>query len=108
MRRAARVDSTQEAIVATLRGVGALVWIIGKEIDLVCQFRGQKYLLDCKSKGTRVTANQLEMAAEGWDIDFVHSVDEALAAIGAIDKPQTVSPPQRLPVARIVRVGDKK
>ena len=85
MRRAARTDSTQAAIVAALRGVGARVWVVGGAVDIVCQFRGQVYLIDAKSKGTRHTPRQKAMVADGWTIHFAHSVNEALYAIGAIE-----------------------
>ncbi len=77
------MDSTQEAIVAALRGVGARVWIVGKEIDLVVYFRGRTHLMDCKSKRTRMTDTQKAMNADGWNIIFAHSPEEALYEIGA-------------------------
>lgn len=85
MRRAARTDSTQAAIVAALRGVGARVWVVGGAVDLVVRFRGQYTLIDCKSKGTRMTATQKAMYADGWPIIFAYSVEEALHAIGATE-----------------------
>ncbi len=85
MRRAARVDSTQAAIVAALRGVGARVWVVGGAVDLVVWFRGKVTLIDCKSKGTRQTLTQKGMVADGWTIHFAHSVEEALHAIGATE-----------------------
>ena len=48
MRHAARVDSTQAAIVAALRQAGARVWIIGLPVDLLVGFRGQLLLMECK------------------------------------------------------------
>jgi len=85
MRRAAKVDTTQAAIVAALRGVGARVWVVNGAVDLVVRFRGHYTLIDCKSKGTRMTPTQKAMVADGWTIHFTHSVNEALYAIGAIE-----------------------
>jgi hypothetical protein len=48
MRRAARVDATQAAIVAALRARGAYVWPIGLPVDLLVGFKGATALIECK------------------------------------------------------------
>ena len=49
MRRAARVDETQAAIVAALRAAGAYVWIIGLPVDLLVGCGSETALVECKS-----------------------------------------------------------
>lgn len=48
MRRAARVDETQDAIVAAFRDAGASVWIIGLPVDLLIGKHGKTALVECK------------------------------------------------------------
>ena len=45
MRRAARVDANQDAVVSALRAAGAYVWIIGLPVDLLVGFRDQTFLM---------------------------------------------------------------
>lgn len=94
MRRAAKTDSTQAAIVEALRRVGAFVWVIGLPVDLLCGFRGETYLVECKSDLERVkkprkgplTALQREFMQNwsGGKVCVVSSPLEALEAIGAV------------------------
>lgn len=49
MRRAARVDATQQGIVSALRAAYASVWIIGLPVDLVVGVNGYTVLVECKS-----------------------------------------------------------
>ena len=49
MRRAARVDATQAAVVEALRAAGAYVWIIGLPVDLLIGYAGTTALIECKS-----------------------------------------------------------
>jgi hypothetical protein len=84
VRRAARIDVTQQEIVRALRRAGALVWIVGKEIDIVCQFRQRIVLMDAKRPKGRLTVTQERMQRDGWEIAFPASAEEALRAIGAV------------------------
>lgn len=84
MTYARRVDTTQKEIVAALRGVGALVWIVGGAVDLVCQFRGKIFLIDAKAGQKRRTATQTLMIEDGWPIWFPQSGIDALEIIGAV------------------------
>lgn len=92
MRRAARVDDNQAEIVAALRRAGCSVCSlagVGRGCpDLAVGLRGVTYLLEvkdgskCPSK-RRLTAGERQWH-EGWrgHVAVVHSVDEALDAVG--------------------------
>lgn len=94
MRRAARVDANQDAIVSALRAAGASVQplsAVGQGCpDLLAGFRGTNYLLECKNgaktPGNRpLTADQKEwIPAWRGAVCVVLSPDEALRAIGVI------------------------
>jgi hypothetical protein len=94
MRRAARVDATQAAVVAALRAAGATVWVLGLPVDLLVGFVGatgrQTLLMECKSltgkrapKPKRYTDLQLEFLRDwrGGPVVTVTSAEEALAAL---------------------------
>lgn len=92
MRRAARRDAAEPAIVEALRAVGAFV-LRGHDVDLIAAWRGRWHMLEVKSSDAakrRKTATAekqeaLRQLAErcGCTIHVVTSVDEALAAVGA-------------------------
>jgi hypothetical protein len=90
MRRAARIDDNQRAIVNALRAVGASVEIIARPVDLLVGYRQATFLLEVKD-GTKVaSAKGLTPLQEKFFRNWrggpalkVESVDEALAAIGA-------------------------
>lgn len=82
MRKAARVDATQAAIVKALRKVGAAVEVIGKPLDLIVCFRGKTSLVECKTTSGRLTRYQVEFLAR-WpgDVHIVQSPEAAVAAV---------------------------
>lgn len=87
MRYAAKIDTTQPAIVEALRQVGAKVLHVRNPFDLLVAFRGRLFMLDPKTpqskKGTiRKKPSQLKLEAEGWPLQYPRSVEEALQAIG--------------------------
>lgn len=49
MRRAAKVDANQTAIVSALRAAGASVWVIGLPVDLVVGVAGVTALAEVKT-----------------------------------------------------------
>lgn len=49
MRRAARVDENQAAIVKALREAGAYVWIIGLPVDLLVGYKNHTFLVEVKT-----------------------------------------------------------
>lgn len=90
MRRAARKDASQSAIVAALRGAGASVWDIGRPVDLLVGFRGQTFAVEVKTPGTsygrKLNQNQQDFADawRGGPVLTVSTPEQALRAIGAI------------------------
>lgn len=83
MRRAARVDATQPAIVQALRQVGADVEVIGLPLDLLVAWRGRTLLLECKSKGGKVRTKKQKDFVARWRGEF-HVVESPLEAIAAV------------------------
>lgn len=93
MRRAARVDDNQAAIVEALRAAGCSVLSIASigagAPDLAVGRGGKTYFLEVKDGGKppsarRLTADELKFHGS-WvgHITVVKSVAEALAAVGA-------------------------
>ena len=84
MRRAARVDENQQAIVDALKRVGVSVEIIGKPVDLLICCRGETALLEVKNPdgGDRLTKDQVEFISR-WPgkVHIAHSVEEALRLV---------------------------
>lgn len=83
-------DATQPAIVEALREAGASVQsitIVGHSCpDLLVGYRRRTYLLEVKSPGGKVTAEQLAWHSSwaGFPVAVVLTPEEALRAIGAI------------------------
>jgi len=89
MRRAAKVDGTQQAIVERLRACSVSVEVIGKPVDLLVCCRGETSLMECKSErptseggGHGLTKDQVEFLAR-WPgkVHIVKTPDEALRAV---------------------------
>lgn len=88
MRRAAKTDGCQSAIVKRLREIS--VWVqplnaVGDGCpDLLCWHRGRYFLIECKEPGERPTKLQAEfMAVCPGEIHVVRTQEEAvLAAVG--------------------------
>ena len=89
MRRAAKVDANQDAIVSALRAAGASVQslaAVGKGCpDILCSVRGAMYLLEIKTG--KAKPNELQ---QKWHINWnapvsvVYGPEDALRVIGAI------------------------
>lgn len=94
MRRAARVDANQDAIVSALRAAGASVQSIapcGRGIpDLLVGFRGANMLMECKDGAKPPSARTLTPDQQKWIADWrgtvaiVLSADDALRTIGVL------------------------
>jgi hypothetical protein len=93
MRRAARVDANQPAIVEALRKVGATVQplhTVGQGCpDLLVGYAGHNHVLELKDGSKppsrrKLTADELEWH-DSWRgrVFVVHDISEALIAIGA-------------------------
>lgn len=94
MRRAAKVDVTQAAIVAALKGAGVTVLHLhsvgGGCPDLLAGFRGRNVLIEVKPNigspsARKLRANQAEWHA-GWkgQVATVETPEAALAVMGLL------------------------
>ena len=84
MRRAARIDANQEAVVIALRAAGAYVWIIGLPVDLLVGYKGHTFLVEIKDgPKKRLTALQEAFFAK-WDGGTLMRVDGPEAALRMI------------------------
>ena len=87
MRRAARVDATQEAIVSALRAAGAYVWVIGLPVDLLVGYKGHTFCVEVKSgPSKRLTKLQADFF-ENWSgstLCRVNDAESALRMIGVV------------------------
>lgn len=91
MRRAARVDENQAAIVSALRAAGASVALIGWPIDAVVGIRQQTILMEFKNPDSRygkkgANENQQSFMAtwNGGPVALVDGPEAALRAIGML------------------------
>ena len=81
MRRAARVDANQEAIVSALRAAGAYVWIVGLPVDLLVGYRNHTYLVEIKTDAKkRLTPLQADFF-ENWKGGTLARVDNPESAL---------------------------
>ena len=87
-RYAARRDKTEPEILKALAKVGADYLLIDA-VDVLVLYRGQVFLLECKSTRGKVktmcpkTASQEALVKRGWPLHFVTTPEQALAVIGA-------------------------
>lgn len=84
MRRAAKVDDNQDAIVKALRKIGVAVEVIGKPLDLLICHRLETSLMEVKNPDGKdeFTKEQVEFMAR-WPgkIHIVRSVEEAMLSV---------------------------
>lgn len=82
MRRAARIDLTQTAIVDALRKISVSVEVIKLPVDLLICHRGETSLMECKSDGGRLTKGQVEFIAR-WPgkVFVVNGPEDAVAQV---------------------------
>lgn len=98
MKYAKRRDAVERLIIDALHAIGATVVQLDLTDgpDLLCGYRGENFLLECKSVpgkpgiGMKRTASGLKQNQEQWMLKWrgmrpsvVTCVDEALRAIGA-------------------------
>jgi hypothetical protein len=80
MRRAAKRDLTEPAIIDALEQAGCLVLRLDR-FDLLVR-RGHKFwMIDCKSPGGRPTKSQERLIADGWPLYYANSPEAALEII---------------------------
>jgi hypothetical protein len=87
MRRAARVDATQEAIVSALRAAGAYVWVIGLPVDLLVGYKGHTFCVEVKSGPSKRLTKLQAHFFENWSGSTLARIDcpeAALRMIGVI------------------------
>lgn len=91
MRRAARVDENQAAIVEALRAAGASVLSIGQPVDLLVGHRGVTLIMECKNpksrygkKGANVNQASFMATWRGGPVSLVDGPEAALRALGVI------------------------
>lgn len=84
MRRAAKVDANQEAIVERLRECSVKVWVLGKPLDLLVCCRGVTSLVEVKNPDGKdeFTPDQVRFIEE-WPgtIHIVRTPEEAVRAV---------------------------
>ena len=91
MRRAARIDDNQPAIVAALRGIGATAQFmhrLGQGCpDLLVGFRGVNYVLELKDGRKPPSARELTPAEREWhaawrgQVATVYSIEDAFRVV---------------------------
>ena len=84
MRRAARVDANQSAIIKALRDAGAYVWIIGLPVDLLVGYNNHTWLMELKN-GPRKQLTRLQQDFfENWTGGALCRIDGPEAALRMI------------------------
>jgi hypothetical protein len=84
IRRAARIDANQTAVVSALRAAGAYVWIIGLPVDLLVGYKGHSFLVEVKNgPRQRLTALQ-EDYIKNWSGSTLARIDGPEAALRMI------------------------
>ena len=99
MRRAAKVDANQSAITKALRGVGAFVQVLSMVgdgcVDLLVAYRNRWYVIEVKDGAKPPSERKLTDKEREWHekasrcapVFIAETVEDALAAIGAISLP---------------------
>lgn len=87
MRRAARVDANQAAIVSALRSAGCKVWIIGLPVDLLAGKNGKTILVEVKTAKGSYTPLQQAFLTEwnGGPVATIRDVEGALTLARSLD-----------------------
>jgi hypothetical protein len=80
LRRAARVDENQAAIVSALRDAGCKVWIIGLPVDLLIGKQGKTLLVECKTAKGKYTPLQ-EAFMRDWNGGPVATIRDVAGAL---------------------------
>lgn len=83
MRRAARTDSNQQAIMDRLRSIGCRVYHIKEPVDLLVGYRQRTVCLEVKADGGRLTKQQIQFIAE-WNGGPVHIVRDPEEAVNIV------------------------
>jgi hypothetical protein len=91
LRRAARVDANQDAIVSALRAAGASVCLIGWPVDAIVGLRNTTLLMEFKNpdsrygkKGANHNQRDFMLDWKGGPVSVVDGPEAALRALGVI------------------------
>jgi hypothetical protein len=81
MRRAARVDENQKAIVQALRDAGCYVWIIGLPVDLLVGYQNHTFLVEVKTTSKKRLTKLQEDFFLKWNGGTLCRVDSPEVAL---------------------------
>jgi hypothetical protein len=84
-RYAKKVDSTQKMIVDALKEAGVSVWVIGHPADLLCWYRGEWTVLECKPESYKRPRKDQEEQTEFLRLTntpIVKTIHDAFWAVG--------------------------
>jgi len=84
VRRAARVDSNQAAVVSVLRAAGANVWILGLPVDLLVGYKGHTVLMEVKDGPKKRLTVLQDTFFENWIGGTLSRVDGPEAALNVL------------------------
>ena len=92
MRRAARRDLAEAAIVEALLSVGCQVEKLQRPVDLLCHFRHRYYLMEVKTPTSHTDPRQKAQRAfcQLWEVPIVRTPEDALTVIGAVRFAETM------------------
>jgi hypothetical protein len=87
MRRAARVDANQAAIVEALRAAGCVVWVLGLPVDLLVGKNGRTVLVEVKTKTGKYTDLQQSFMASwtGGSVATIRDIEGARTLARSLD-----------------------
>jgi hypothetical protein len=74
-------DATEADILRVLRQVGA-DYVLLDPFDILCLWRGQLHMMDCKTLIGRRTVRQQQLVDRGWPLHFVVTPQDALKVLG--------------------------
>ena len=80
MRRAAKRDISEPEIVSTLERCGFSVFRMDQPVDLLVGFRGQTYLVECKTGKGKLTVGQAQFIEQwrGHPVQVLRDAQEAM------------------------------
>lgn len=84
IRRAARIDANQNAVVNALRAAGAYVSIIGLPVDLLVGYKGHTFLVEVKNGPRKRLTVLQEDFFKNWSGSSLARIDGPEAALRMI------------------------
>lgn len=74
-------DSSEPSIIEVLEKAGCKVKRIDEPVDLLVKYRGALRLVEVKTGKGRLTKRQKDFIEEGWPVNVIRDVDEALLVL---------------------------